>query len=387
MRSNHKKQAKKGAPGMRLTVLDLFCGLGGLSLGFDFTEAFETIGGIDNFHWAVQTFYANHSCKPRLLCQPHDLSQLDPAVVVDELGAKPDVIVGGPPCQGFSDAGRRLSDLGEDRRNHLVFHFFRFVRDIRPEAFLMENVSGFLRTGQSRAHELIDLLVTEYQKIGYSVAWQVLNSSGFRVPQNRKRFLLVGLLNRKKPFAFPAPVSAEDGQLLFEPALTVWDALSDLPTPCEADPQPYESLPKSNLQRYLRLGSDGIYNHLETLHSDQMVSRLMEQKVGTRLYSNWNHSWYRLDPSRPSPAVKENHRAPFVHFSEPRAVSPRECARLQTVPDRYRLLGTKTAQLIMVGNGVPAIFAAHIATELARQGFGVEPPVPWDAETNPLLSA
>jgi DNA (cytosine-5)-methyltransferase 1 len=115
-----------------------------------------------------------------------------------------------------------------------------------------------------------------------------------------------------------------------------------------------------------------------------MVERLKEQKVGTRLYPNWNHSWHRLDPEKPSPAVKENHRAPFVHFSEPRATSPRECARLQTVPDSYVFLGTKTAQLIMIGNAVPAILSAHVATEIARQVFNVEPPTPWDVKNNPL---
>jgi DNA (cytosine-5)-methyltransferase 1 len=250
----------------------------------------------------------------------------------------------------------------------------------------MENVSGILRTGQAKKHDLIDSLVREYRELGYAVEWKVLNSSGFRVPQHRKRFVMVGLRGRKKSFAFPAPVSSESEALFAERALTVQDALGDMPSPRSEDPQPYESAADTPLQRFLRVGSDALYNHLETFHSDDMVSRLKAQEVGTRLYPNWNHSWYRLDPSRPSPAVKENHRAPFVHFAEPRATSPRECARLQTVPDCYRFIGTKTAQLIMVGNGVPCVFAAHIATEVARQGFGREPKIAWDAESNPLLN-
>lgn len=368
-----------------LRVLDLYCGLGGLSIGFELTDAFETIGGIDHFKWAVRTFYENHRCSPKLLSKTQDMSTLSTDAVLDDLGEKPDVIVGGPPCQGFSDAGLRFADLCEDARNNQVFHFFRFVREIQPQAFVMENVSGILRTGQSQKHELIDLLVREYEDLGYAVEWKVLNSSGFRVPQNRKRFVMVGLRGRRKPFTFPAPITSNEPRLFMEPALTVLDALGDVPTPREPDPQPYELEAATPLQRFLRRGSDALYNHLETFHSPTMVSRLAAQEVGTRLYPNWNHSWYRLDPARPSPAVKENHRAPFVHFAEPRATSPRECARLQTVPDRVRLLGTKTAQLIMVGNGVPPVFAAHIATEVARQGFSREPKVAWDSASNPLL--
>lgn len=371
----------------QLTVLDLYCGFGGLSLGFGLTGAFETIGGIDCFDWAVRTFYANHRCAPRLISQPHDLSTLEPRDVLDDLGQVPDVVVGGPPCQGFSDAGRRLTDLRDDARNSQVFHFFRFIRDLRPAAFVMENVSGILRTGQSRKHELIDLLVSEYRGLGYAVEWKVINSAQYRVPQNRRRFFLVGLRDSKRPFVFPPAVSDDGNGLFGEPPLTVFDALSDIPSPQDNEPQPYESEARTPLQRFLRIGSAGLYNHLDTVHSPQMVSRLEAQPVGTRLYPNWNHSWYRLDPSRPSPAVKENHRAPFVHFAEARATSPRECARLQTVPDRFRFLGTKTAQLIMVGNGVPAIMAAHIATEVARQGFQRRPPVAWDVDSNPLLSA
>lgn len=369
----------------KLSVLDLYAGLGGLSLGFDLTGAFRIVGGVDNYEWAVETFRLNHNVRTGLLSRPQDIAGLEATRVADDLGEIPDVIVGGPPCQGFSHAGRRLEDLRDDHRNGQVFHFFRFVRDLRPAAFLMENVSGILRTGQSKKHELIDLLVSEYERLGYQVAWRVLNTAHYRVPQVRKRFILVGLRDAKKPFVFPVPPSSEDAGLFGEPMHTVLDALGDMPAPNGGALLPYERSAATPLQRFLRRESDGLWNHLDTEHSPEMVERLKKQQVGTRLYPNWNHSWYRLDPSRPSPAVKENHRAPFVHFREPRATSPRECARLQTIPDRYRLMGPKTAQLIMVGNAVPAIFAAHLATAVGEQGFGVAAPIPWSADSNPLL--
>src|SRR5205823_1545930 len=110
------------------------------------------------------------------------------------------------------------------------------------------------------------------------------------------------------------------------PVSTVWDALSDLPSPVRDEPQPYGEKPRTGwLQEFLREGSDALYQHTPSRHSQDMVRRLRLQPRGTRLYPNWNHSWYKLDPDRPSPAVKENHRAPFVHYSEPRVTTPREC--------------------------------------------------------------
>jgi DNA (cytosine-5)-methyltransferase 1 len=367
------------------TLLDLYSGLGGLSLGFEFTGAFRTIGGIDNYGPAVETFNANHDLPRGLLAKPLDMGDLSPCDVLDSLGESPDVIVGGPPCQGFSDAGRRLEEMRSDPRNQQVFHFYRFVEAMRPKAFLMENVSGILRTGQSRKHELIDELVIQYERLGYSVAWQVLNSAGFRVPQARKRFIMVGLIDPLRTFMFPEPPCSSGLSLFSEREATVSDALDDLPMPISGDLTPYDREPTTRLQRFLREGSAGLWNHLETGHSPEMVERLRQQAIGTRLYPSWNHSWYRLDPDRPSPAVKENHRAPFVHHREPRAVSPRECARLQTIPDRYRLLGTKTAQLIMVGNAVPALFAAHLATALCEQAFASVPPQAWTATSCPMV--
>lgn len=370
----------------KLKVLDLYCGYGGLSMGFEFTKAFEVVGGIDFYEWAVRTFYYNHPHLSHLerINQPCDMTTLTTHEVLDDIGCKPDIIVGGPPCQGFSFAGKRLEEYMHDKRNEQVFHFLRFVKEIKPKAFLMENVAGIRVTGQKKKGQLIDYLIEEYEKMGYVTNWQVLNASDYRVPQNRKRFMLVGVLKGKK-FNFPEAPMQDANLPGSEEKLTVHDALSDLPSPTNEEPQPHTIKPQTPLQKFLRNKTKVIANHLVTVHGEEMVERLKKQENGTRLYPNWNHSWYKLDPARPSPAVKENHRAPFVHFAEPRATSPRECARLQTVPDNFVFLGTKTAQLIMIGNAVPAILAAHVATEIARQIFKVEPPVPWDVKNNPLV--
>ena len=371
----------------KLTLLDLYSGLGGLSLGFEFTGSFSTLAGLDFYPPAVETFYSYHSPRSPILSQPQDLTRLEPSRVLDELGEAPDLIVGGPPCQGFSHAGRRLESIEEDERNIQVLRFLHYVEKMRPKAFLMENVSGILLTGQDSRYELLDNLTRHYRELGYAVSFKILNTAEFRVPQNRKRLILVGIRGARAPFVFPSPPcdGSESGGLgLYEKVNTVADALSDLPTPTEDEPQDYELPPQTALQAFLRQGSTCLHNHLVTNHSAEMLRKLAAQAVGTRLYPKWNHSWYRLNPDKPSPAVKENHRAPFVHFSEDRATSPRECARLQTIPDRIRLGRTKTHGLIMIGNAVPPIFSAHLATALAKQAFNVDVEVPWSVEHNPL---
>src|SRR5713101_1159485 len=268
------------------------------------------------------------------------------------VGGDIEVIIGGPPCQGFSHAGPRVR---KDPRNRMVWEFLRFVEALRPTAFVMENVSGLLTTAQRQRGEFLEALRDEYWKLGYAARWAILDSADFRVPQRRKRLFLVGFRDRKREFTFPESPCGADGRMfsLPDPKQTTGDALSDVPTPIEADPQPYEREPSTWLQHFMRHGSKALSNHSPTRHSREMVKKIHAQEQGTRLYPNWNHSWYRLDPDLPAPAVKENHRAPFVHFAEDRVTSPRECARLQTFPDRFVFAGTKTAQLIQVGNAVP----------------------------------
>lgn len=366
-----------------LDVIDLFCGAGGLSHGFELTGAFRVRAGIDSYARAVETHGRNHPHVDEELRGALDITTLDPNEVARAAGGRIQIVVGGPPCQGFSHAGPRLRD---DPRNQMVLEYLRFVETLRPVAFVMENVSGLLTTAQSRRGELIEELQENYAKLGYATAWKVLNSVDYRVPQKRKRLILVGIQG-SKAFVFPDSPCGADAHMFAYPEKpqTVHDALDDLPSPKPEDPQAYESEPSTWLQRFLRQDSTDLHNHLQTKHSDDVLARIRAQLPGTRLYPTWNHSWFRLDPNLPSPAVKENHRAPFVHHREHRATSPRECARLQTFPDKFVFSGTKTDQLIQIGNAVPCLLAAHIATALARH-LGVRVRKPWEATPNPSMS-
>lgn len=358
----------KSAVKSPLTLLDLYSGCGGLSLGFELTGQFRAVGGVDANEWAVKSYCANHPYASRAFEGPVEAEALTATDITRAIGYVPDVVIGGPPCQGFSRAGQRS---GCDVRNKQVLTFLSLVCNLKPIAFVMENVDGLLTTGQRQRGELLERLRSDYEDAGYRTHCEVLNSADFRVPQRRRRLILVGIRDASARYKFPIPTAGETcgnlfPELTLPPYTTVSEALDDLPTPNGSEPQSYgRRKPKNWFQRYCRRGCDQLTCHTPSKHRPDMVVRLKQQRNGTRLYETWNHSWYRLKAESPSPAVKENHRAPFVHHVEPRVTTPRECARLQSFPDRFRLLGTKTAQLTQVGNAVPALLAAAIGASLA----------------------
>ena len=231
----------------------------------------------------------------------------------------------------------------------------------------MENVPGLLIATDESGQKVSDVLLAKFQQIGYRcVVWR-LNAVEHGVPQVRKRTFIVGVEGKMEP-SLPKPTTLGKRNLFDSDSLpvTVADALGDLPSPVAVEPQAYNGGPSTEYQCFLRTGSDALYNHTPSVHKPEMIERLRVQKPGTRLYPNWNHSWYKLDLARPSPTVKENHRAPFVHPEEPRVTTPRECARLQSFPDSYVFFGTKTAQLMQIGNAVPPLLAERIALSLAE---------------------
>ena len=174
-------------------VIDLFCGCGGLSLGFE-QAGYNILLGIDSWKDALVTYEHNHLNK-NTLCA--DLSQLSMETVNGIIGAQSvDVIIGGPPCQGFSIAGKRIVD---DARNSLYKSFVKMVAFYKPKAFLLENVPNILTMGGGLIKECI---VREFSSLGYNVEYKVLLSSDYGVPQNRRRAIFVGLLNGTS-FVFP----------------------------------------------------------------------------------------------------------------------------------------------------------------------------------------
>ena len=354
-----------------LTVLDLYCGAGGLGFGFELTHAFKVVGGIDIYPPALNSFYLNHECSEEVRTAhalPTDLSEKNVRKAVVSRFRGVDVVVGGPPCQGFSVAGRRLDDYLKDGRNHQVFNYLDLVSGLRPRAFVMENVRGITTTGQRDKNSILNQLIERFVNIGYTVEWRVLSAEDYFVPQKRRRMFMVGVRQDHARFRFPIPQCSEDDGLFNDQHryTTVRQAIDDLPEPNDGSLQHYTFDPQCWYQQFMREGSSGVQAHSVTKHSRDFTNRLKKQALGAKLYPNWNHSWVKFHPDAVAPTIKENHRAPGVHYSRPMCISPRECARLQSMPDRFVISGTKTQRLIQVGNAVPPLLASAVATALCN---------------------
>lgn len=359
-------------------VLDLFCGAGGLSHGF-VRAGFSVVGGVEVNEVAFKTFLHNH-VGARRIRNAHDVTKVSATDVLDATGldvGELDVIAGGPPCQGFSTAGFRERT---DARNALVFHFVRLVDELRPKYFVMENVVGLLSMRNSAGSRVLSELKTAFDGIGYSSniptdesSWSslVLNAADFGVPQRRRRVFVFGARDDLQlpppPTATHAPRDVLPFTGSLSPYVTVRDAISDLPQPTTDGPTPLPS--KKGLSEFakaMRATTSSVYNHTPTRHKPFMVEKMRDQPAGKPLYDTWAHAWVRLDEDEPSPTVKENHNAPFVHPTEPRVVSPRECARLQSFPDAFRFFGPKSKQLVQIGNAVPPLLGEAVARSVLK---------------------
>lgn len=338
-------------------VLDLFCGCGGMSLGFE-QAGFKVILGIDIWEDALKTYQFNREGVKTLRA---DMSTLKGEDVTNIIGNTAiDVIIGGPPCQGFSIAGKRIID---DERNELYKGFVRMVEYFKPRAFVMENVPNILTIGGGAIR---DSIIADFSALGYNVEYKVLLASDYGVPQNRRRAIFVGL-NNGKHFSFPKPFSATK--------VTSEEALSDLPEHSVNDGTEYTSLPKSDYQRMMRLHSTTLNNHQTTTHNHKTIDiislvpdggnykDLPIELQGTRKV---HIAWTRLNSKKPSFTIDTGHRHHF-HYLYNRIPTARESARIQSFPDNFIFVCSRTSQLKQIGNAVPPLLGKAIAKTLLEQ--------------------
>lgn len=334
-----------------LNCIDLFCGCGGLSLGFE-KAGINVLVGIDAWQDAITTFNYNHK-NSKGICA--DLSTLEPSEIEKELNGKSvDLIIGGPPCQGFSVAGKRIVD---DVRNKLYKNFVRFVEYYKPKAFIMENVPNILSIGGGIVR---DSIVKDFSDLGYKVVYQVLTASNYGTPQNRKRAVFVGFKNGYE-FKFP--------ERTVEKLITSSEALSDLPENSLEDGTSYPVAPNCDYQKLMRCNSNKVYNHQITEHSERTKEIIALVPDGGN-YKNLPQelqqtrkvhiAWTRLNSQKPSFTIDTGHRHHF-HYKWNRIPTVRESARIQSFPDDFIFLGTKTSQYKQVGNAVPPLMAEAIA--------------------------
>ena len=271
-----------------------------------------------------------------------------------------DVIIGGPPCQGFSIAGKRVVN---DERNKLYKAFVRMVSFFQPKSFVLENVPNILSIGEGVVR---DSIVEDFTELGYNVTYKVLLSSDFGVPQNRRRAIFVGMQN-DNTFEFPSSTVSTP--------VTCKEAISDLPENSIEDGGDYPLPPQSEYQALMRKGCDKVYNHEITIHSERTKQIIAMVPDGGN-YKNLppelqntrkvHIAWTRMNSHKPSMTIDTGHFHHF-HYEYNRVPSARESARLQSFPDSFVFIGNKTSKLKQIGNAVPPLLAQVIATALKEQ--------------------
>ncbi|WP_442598619.1 DNA cytosine methyltransferase [Neobacillus sp. D3-1R] len=343
-------------------IIDLFSGCGGLSLGFELA-GYKTLLGIDNDKAAVDTFVKNHKGSIGLSTDITEITGEEIKKIVGHTNI--DVVIGGPPCQGMSLAGPRKL---HDPRNKLYLSFIRIVQELQPKAFVIENVPGIVSLFKGA---IKDSILEEFQKMGYNVKYQLLNSADFGVPQIRKRVFFVGI-KKGETFSFPEP------KIFYENDwITAEDATNDLPlleNSLGNEIEHYTGEPQNDYQRYCRKNSQEIHNHLATKHTEQTIKiislvpeggnykNLPEEFKGKR---NFNVAWTRYHSKRPTLTIDTGHRHHF-HYKANRVPTVRENARFQSFPDDFIFYGNKTQQYRQVGNAVPPLLAKAIAEQLIK---------------------
>lgn len=344
-----------------LNVVDLFCGCGGLSLGF-IKAGYNVILGVDNDLAALETFKANHSGAEAYNIDLSDSSFLKEIYNVTK-NKKIDVIIAGPPCQGFSLTGSRNFD---DKRNVLYLAVIAAVKKIKPKAFLIENVPGLaaLYGGQVK-----DEIIRRLKESGYNVTMNILCAADYGVPQMRKRVFFVGLEKSLGQFEFPPKTHSSDNYV------SCADAISDLPSRENGlgeEEDDYENLPITSYQRELRGNCRKLYNHTATNHTEivKNVIKLVPEggdyrdlPKGVGEHRKFNEAWTRYHGNRPSHTIDTGHRNHF-HYKYNRVPTIRENARLQSFPDSFVFCGTKTQQNRQVGNAVPPLMGYCLGRQL-----------------------
>ena len=338
------------------TFVDLFCGCGGMSYGF-MNAGYKALLGIDNDRKALDTYLFNHKGS-KAICG--DIRNITAKQITKEINTKEvDVLIGGVPCQSVSISGHRKAD---DPRNELFYSYTQILKNLKPKAFVLENVPGLvgLFGGQ-----LKDALLASFKKHGYTTNFQILTASKFGVPQTRRRVFFVGLLNSKELFQFPEG----NGKII-----TCEEAISDLPECGIEDGSPYPVSPESKYQKIMRRKSKAVFNHYITQHSSRTAEIISLVPDGGN-YKNLpkelqetrkvNIAWTRLNSKKPSHTIDTGHRHHF-HYEYNRVPTVRESARIQSFPDSFIFTGNKTSQYRQVGNAVPPFLAEVIALELLK---------------------
>ena len=400
-----------------LKILDTFAGAGGFSLGFEMAGC-RVVGAIERDKWASETFQANH---PGATILTSEIELVSDDQLLDAFGAdNPDVVLGGPPCQGFSICNKNAGDP-KDPRNSLFNEFLRVVRLFEPQFAVMENVPNLLKARTHDKEHVLDIIRAELEGLGYYVYPKVLEAVDFGVPQIRKRLFVLASqepLDNPFPSSTHTTVTSESSRhpslfdnggsaegLLKTP--TLWEAISDLPV-IEAreggEEMGYDRAPENDYQGQMRQESERVFNHKAMHHTKRTVSRFASMgwgdsiadvpdhlkpykrngkgEISDKVYDQNNR---RMHPDKPCHTIPASFYANFVHPYLDRNFTAREGARIQSFPDHFIFKGKPTVvsnkllqregrvdenylcQYNQIGNAVPPLVAKAIAENLVLQ--------------------
>lgn len=349
-----------------MNAIDLFAGCGGLSKGF-MDAGFNILVGVDNNQPALDTFAKNHK---NAVAMNADLSKQETLDKIIECakGESIDVIIAGPPCQGFSLTGPRNFD---DERNRLYLAVLETVKQFQPKGFIIENVPGMSTLYQG---QIKDEILRRFRSMGYNVECKILLACDYGVPQMRKRLIFMGIRNDIGNPIFPEP---KFGPKANKPYLTCRDAISDLPTrniELGEEIDTYSSEPLTDYQRQMRGNSVVLYNHVATKHKDFVKDTIAlvpeggnykDLPKGVGESRNFHMAWTRLDGNSPARTVDTGHRNLF-HYELNRVPTVRESARIQSFPDYFVFSGTRSQQERQVGNAVPPLLGKALGIEMLK---------------------
>lgn len=343
---------------MKPRVIDLFAGVGGLSLGFE-KKGFDVVLANEYDASIAASYIANHKNTKMIV---GDITSLDLEDTFGKLAGTIDVVIGGPPCQGFSQKGQRKTI--HDERNFLFKYYVSVVELVTPKYFVMENVPNLLTAEGGYFRDEIEEL---FNKLGYSLEYGVLNASDYGVPQNRRRAIIIGKLDGDAP-KLPVPKRNK---------VTIWDAISDLAyleSGEGSEEQEYKYPADSDYEKMLRKDSSKLFNHIATKHSPLALERLalIPPNAGREVLpkehltkSIYSGTWTRMKKDEISVTITTRFDTPssgkFTHPFLNRAITVREAARIQSFPDDFHFVGNKGSQMKQVGNAVPPLLAAAIA--------------------------
>lgn len=353
---------------IQFKILDLFSGAGGFSLGLDQVEGFETVIATD-FNEKAKLTYEYNFPNTEFILGDITNDEIKEKIVQSAKEKGVNMVIGGPPCQGFSLKGKKLGL--DDPRNFLFLEYVDIVSKIKPDIFIIENVKAMVTTSEGY---FMRQIYEKFESLGYKLNHGILNAVEFGVPQTRERAFVIGTTGSE---VISLPIGNKNK------IVTVKDAISDLSYLNSGEGEKvsnYKTEAESNYQNLMRKNSKLLFNHNATRHSDLAIKKLSyippegdksslpEEYIGKQKFGT---TWSRLIWDKPSPTIDTRFDTPSngrnSHPYLNRSITPREAARIQSFPDNFKFLGNKTSICTQIGNAVPPLLAKAIGEHIIQE--------------------